>query len=60
MLGYDFQDMLSAIYDDWGETEQALLIAGTLCCSQAEDGPDRAAPLILLAAGLSLHEPGAV
>lgn len=27
MLGYDLQDMLSAIYDDWGETEQALLIA---------------------------------
>jgi len=27
MPGYDFQDMMSAIYDDWGETEQALLIA---------------------------------
>ena len=27
MPGYNFQDMMSAIYDDWGETEQALLIA---------------------------------
>ena len=27
MPGYNFQDVMSAIYDDWGETEQALLIA---------------------------------
>lgn len=27
MPGYNFQDMMSAVYDDWGETEQALLIA---------------------------------
>lgn len=27
MPGYGFQDVLSAIYDDWGETEQALVVA---------------------------------
>lgn len=27
MPGYNFQDVMSAIYDDWGETEQALLVA---------------------------------
>lgn len=27
MPGYNFQDVLSAIYDDWGETEQALVVA---------------------------------
>ena len=27
MLGYNSQDLMSAIYDDWGETEQALVIA---------------------------------
>ena len=27
MQGYNCQDLMSAIYDDWGETEQALVIA---------------------------------
>jgi len=38
MPGYDFQDMMSAIYDDWGETEQALVIAERSAALRAKRG----------------------
>lgn len=38
MPGYDFQDMMSAIYDDWGETEQALLIAERAAAMREKKG----------------------
>ena len=48
MPGYDFQDVMSAIYDDWGETEQALLIAERSTTAREKMGLTELLPSSLL------------